>query len=171
MNVERASPSLKRDALLLVVKVTFSVVFLLIVFTMVFGLERVRDESMNPSIREGDLVLYYRLQKDYHAGDLIIVDEGDKQSVRRVIATAGDVVDMNENGLLINGYEQQEEYIYTETEPFLEGITFPVTVPEGQVFVLGDDRPISRDSRIYGTVDIRSATRGRVLFALKRRHL
>lgn len=167
----RAGPSLKGDALLLVFKIAFCCIFLFVVFTMIFGLEVAKDESMRPSIREGDIILYFRMHKDYRARDLVVVEEGDETYVRRVIATAGDEVGMNEDGILINGYRQQEDEIYTETEAMVDGIDYPLTISEGQVFVMGDDRPRSRDSRTYGPVDVKTATKGKVLIAIKRRHL
>ena len=167
---ERASPSAKGNALLLLVKIAFSCLFLLVVFSTIFGLDVAEDESMKPSIREGDIVLYYRLDKDYMAKDLIIVEDGEDRYVRRVIACSGDEVGMNEDGILINGYAQQEDEIYTDTEAIVDGIKYPLTITNGQVFVMGDDRPTSRDSRLYGPVDIKSATKGKVLIVIKRRH-
>ena len=167
----RASPSLAADAMLLLFKIAFTCIFLAVVFTMIFGVKIVKDDSMKPSIREGDVILYYRLNKDYRAKDLVVVEEGGEKSVRRVIATAGDEVGMNEDGILVNGYHQQEDEIYTDTEAFIDGIKYPLKIAEGQVFVMGDDRPTARDSRMYGPVDIKSATKGKVLLAIKRRHL
>ena len=168
---ERAAPSLMGDALLLVFKIAFCCIFLFVVFTMIFGLDIAEDESMKPAVREGDIVLYYRLNKDYRARDLVIVKEGDKTYTRRIIATAGDEVGMNEDGVLINGYRQIEDESYTDTEAMVDGVKYPITIPEGQIFVMGDDRPTSVDSRTYGPVDVKSATEGRVLYVLKRRHL
>lgn len=168
---ERAGPSVMGDAILLIFKIAFCCIFLFAVFTFIFGLDVAEDESMRPSIREGDIIMYFRLHKDYRARDLVVVEEGDKTYVRRVIATAGDEVGMNENGILINGYGQQEDEIYTDTEAMVDGIKYPITIADGQVFVMGDDRPRSRDSRLYGPVDIKSATKGKVLLVLKRRHL
>ncbi len=167
---ERGSPTAKGNALLLLLKIAFAAMFLLLVFTTIYGLEVTKDDSMKPSIREGDIVLYYRLDKDYMARDLVLVKEGKDRYVRRVIACEGDKVDMNEDGILINGYAQQEDYIYTDTEAMVDGIEYPLTITNGQVFVMGDDRPTSRDSRLYGPVDIKSATKGKVLIVIKRRH-
>ena len=149
--------------ILLLLKVAMVLGFIAMVFLFLFGVVQVGDESMRPAVREGDLVVYYRLQKDYVAGDLIVVDDGDDEEVRRVIAVEGDEVDFSSDGLLINGYLQSETSIYAETEPFTDGITYPVTVGEGQVFVMGDNRPSSKDSRIYGPVDIQSGTEGEAM--------
>lgn len=156
--------------ILLLLKVAMVLGFIAMVFLFLFGIVQVSDESMRPAIREGDLVVYYRLQKDYVAGDLVVVDDGDEQEVRRVIAVAGDTVDFSSDGLVINGYLQSETSIYAETEPFTDGITYPVTVGEGQVFVMGDNRPSSKDSRIYGPVDIQSGTEGEAMTIIRRRN-
>lgn len=156
--------------ILLLLKVAMVLGFIAMVFLFLFGVVQVSDESMRPAVREGDLVVYYRLQKDYVAGDLVVVDDEDEQEVRRVIAVAGDTVDFSSDGLVINGYLQSETSIYAETEPFTDGITYPVTVGEGQVFVMGDNRPSSKDSRIYGPVDIQSGTEGEAMTIIRRRN-
>jgi len=93
-----------------------------------------------------------------------------KKQVRRVVATAGDTVDITENGLMINGALQNEPGIYQETQRYAEGIEFPVILRESQVFVLGDARANTTDSRIYGPVNI-NATHGKVITIFRRRNL
>ena len=73
-------------------------------------------------------------------------------------------------GLLINGSLQQEQEIYQKTERYQEGGEFPLTVPEGQVFVLGDSRSGATDSRIYGSVEIED-TLGKVMTVIRRRSI
>lgn len=163
-------PTLVGEVLLLLLKVGFIAAFAAMVLVFLFGVMQVPDESMDPAVREGDLVMYYRLQKDYSAGDLVIVNDGERKEVRRVIAVAGDEVDFSEDGLMINGYRQAEDRIYTETLPFSGGITYPVTLEKGQVFVMGDNRDQSADSRLYGPVDIESGTEGEVITMVRRRN-
>ena len=166
----QGEPPLLAELVLLALKLAFVVGFVAMVFVFLFGLYQAPDESMSPALREGDLVVYYRLQKDYAAGDVIVVDDGDRLELRRVVAVAGDEVDFSQDGLVINGYRQSEGAIYTETLPFSAGITYPVTVGEGQVFVMGDNRPESQDSRIYGAVDIETGTEGEVMTVVRRRN-
>lgn len=164
------APTLLGEFMLLLMKVAFVAVFAGMVLVFLFGIMQQGDESMMPAMREGDLTVYYRLQKDYSAGDLIVVNDGERKEVRRVVAVAGDTVDFNEDGLVVNGYHQSEDRIYAETLPFADGIAYPVTIAEGQVFVMGDDRPRSKDSRLYGPVDVDTGTEGEVMTVIRRRN-
>jgi signal peptidase I len=125
---------------------------------------------MTPAVKDGDLVMFYRLDKEYAAGDLTILSYQGEREVRRVVAIAGDTVDITKEGLLINGAIQQELNIYEETPRYAEGIDFPLTVGEGSVFVLGDSRENATDSRIYGAVRA-SDTEGTVVAIVRRRGL
>lgn len=160
---------LREDILFLLAKILVFALVLILMFKFVFGFVRVRDMSMKPAIMEGDLVLYYRMQKNFTAGDLLAVEKNGKTEIRRVAAVAGDTVDINESGLIVNGNLQQESNIYTKTQAYMEGITFPVTLTGDEVFVLGDKRDSAEDSRIYGPVSS-SAAKGKVVAVFRRRN-
>lgn len=163
-------PPLLKDILFLLAKIAGIIAVFLLLFTFLFGLYRNTDASMAPAIKDGDLVLFYRLDKTYVAGDTLLLEfQGEKQ-VRRVVATAGDVVDITEDGLIVNGALQQEPAIYQQTQRWADGVTFPLTVGEDQVFVLGDTRENAADSRVYGAVEIKD-TLGKVITILRRRDI
>ena len=166
----KGQPSILSDLLFLFLKVALIGMFLVLFFTFMFGITQVQDETMDPAVKEGDLAIYYRLQKNYAKDDVIIVNYNGEMQIRRVVALPGDTVDMDERGLVINGYSQIEREIYTRTEPYVDGITFPVTLEEDEVFVLGDNRPKAVDSRMYGAVKI-SATNGQIMTLIRRRNL
>ncbi|MCH4266455.1 MAG: signal peptidase I [Solobacterium sp.] len=149
-------------------KLCLACVFLLVGFTQVFGILQVSDNAMNPALKEGDLVLYYRIRPTPSSHELAAVAVSGSTEIRRTVAQAGDTVDIQPDGLFINGYLQQEPGITSETLPLKDGITFPVTLQEGQIFVLADVRTDSEDSRIYGPVDS-SAVKGRVITVIRRR--
>ena len=162
--------TLLAETLFLLGKIVAVVVVFVLVFTFLYGLHRNVDPAMNPVIRDGDLVIFYRLDKTYAVGDPLLLEYEGQRQVRRVVATAGDTVDITEDGLMINGALQQEPEIYQETQQYAEGVAFPLTVGEGQVFVLGDARENAADSRIYGGVDI-TDTLGKVITILRRRNI
>jgi len=167
---DRERSSLLRDLRSLGLKIGAIALVAALAFTLVYGLHYNTEPGMNPSVKDGDLVVYYRWDKTYHADDLVLMTyEGEKQ-VRRVAATAGDTVDVTGEGLVINGAIQQEPGIYQKTERYAEGVEFPLTIGEGEVFLLGDARENSTDSRIYGPVKI-DDTGGTVITLLRRRNL
>lgn len=162
--------TIKDDLLFLLIKIAILVILLVITFVFIFGISRCSDNSMNPSFKDGDLVFYYRLQKEYNIADVVVVEKDDEVQIRRIIAKAGDKVDITEEGLKINGYLQNETNIYEETLPYVEGISFPLEVPENEYFVLGDSRSNAKDSRIYGTVK-KEEIKGGVMTLIRRRGL
>ena len=142
----------------------------LLLFTFVYGLHRNAEPGMDPAVKDGDMVMYCRWEKDYLPGDLLLLTYREQSQVRRVVATAGDTVDITGEGLVINGALQQEPGIYQQTQRYAEGIGLPLTLGEDEVFVLGDAREGATDSRIYGPVNARD-TRGAVITILRRRNL
>ena len=163
-------PSLWQDILYLLLKIAGVAVAAILFFTFIFGLYRMKDASMKPAFKEGDLVFYYQLDKRYVASDTLVLEYEGELQVRRVIAVAGDTVDITEEGMRINGALQVEREIYEETDRYEDGTEFPLTVPEGEVFVLADAREHGTDSRIYGTVRAKD-TLGKVMTILRRRNI
>ena len=140
-----------------------SVLAVVVLFTFVVRLIGVDGPSMEPTLWDGDrlLVLNSMLDHDYQYGDIVILRKDSfmlQPIVKRVIATEGQTVDIDFSSgtVYLDGQPLQEEYVADLT--FLEeGTQFPLTVPEGSVFVMGDNRNRSSDSRnsALGTVDTR----------------
>ena len=86
----------------------------------------------------------------------------------RVVALEGDTVNIDSQGLIVNGAYQQEQGITDETTQVADGVTFPLTVPDGAIFVLGDNREEATDSRIVGCIP-KDQTFGTVIGLFRRR--
>jgi signal peptidase I len=114
------------------------------------------------------LVIFFRLGRDYDIGDLLLLDFEGQRQVRRVVAQAGDRVDITAHGLVVNGAPIHEPMIFQRTERLETAIEFPLTVGPGQVFVLGDARETAIDSRAFGPVNT-SDTLGTVITVIRRR--
>lgn len=137
---------------------------LFVVFQFVVGISVVNGNSMNDTLKNGDLVLYSRLQKDVKKGDVVaIAKPSGEYHVKRVVAVSGDIVDVRDGKLYVNGVEETADYVKGYTSRESNTITYPVTVEEGKVFVLGDNRPESIDSRRDRTISLQSIT-GVILF-------
>ena len=134
----------------------------------------VSGDSMRNTLQNGDLLLVVNslLCGEYRRGDVGIAAkptfENGEPIVKRVIATEGQTVDVDFDGgvVYVDGTALQEPYI-RESTYLSEGTAFPLTVPEGCVFLMGDNRNGSRDSRDpeLGAVDTRCLI-GRAVFLL-----
>jgi signal peptidase I, bacterial type len=169
----KSQTSLLADIVYLLIKLAIIIGLFVLLFIFIFGIYKVSDNSMSPNIKDGDLVTYYRLDKDFKAGDPIVIRVNQKYQVRRVVAVAGDQVNMTKDGLEVNGSPQKGleiEGVTGETLPFKGKVLFPLTVPKNQVFILGDNREKSEDSRSYGPVKVTDIS-GKLMFDLRRRNL
>ena len=144
----------------------------MLLFALVFRVVVVSGPSMNNTLYNGDLlvVLGNVLYTQPKQHDIVVVskesfDDG-KPIIKRVIATEGQTVDIDfERGVVfVDGQELSEDYCLTPTNLY-EGVAFPLTVDEGCIFVMGDNRNESKDSRSpdIGLVDCREVI-GRAVF-------
>ena len=150
---KKSGSSLLNDILKLLLKILVIVLVFMLMFTFLFGTTKVTSNSMDPNIKEGDRVIYYRLDKNYVATNCVAFRYNGQTQVMRVVAVAGDTVDMTEDGFVINGALQSEPDPTKDTLPFKEGTTYPVKLKKGEVFLMGDNRPESVDSREFGPVN------------------
>lgn len=152
---------------------------LTVIFVFFFRLVGVDGSSMYPTLVDHDyLVLESNfLYQNVEAGDIVVMSvdcfKDDGPIVKRVIATGGQVVDIDfdTGSVYVDGVLQEETYIFEPTYRSYEelglALEYPVTVPEGSVFVMGDNRNHSADSRYSpcGCVD-ESQILGKVLLIL-----
>ena len=139
-------------------------VAVLIIFRFVAGISFVNGDSMMPTLKNGEMTAYIRIVPEYERGDIVSVRmPSGEYYVKRVIAVGGDVVDIKDGKIYLNGEELDESYVQGTTEIPEGGITVPYTVEEGKVFVLGDNRENSVDSRTFGAVLIKEV-QGKLLF-------
>ena len=140
-----------------------------VIFTQVFLITRNKGLDMFPAMKDGDLIIAYRLQRDYAKNDVVVYEVGGIQKVGRIIARGTDVVTLDESdSLLVNGTTQSGEILYPTYAK--EGVEYPYKVPEKYVFVLGDYRTNTEDSRDYGPVSMNDI-QGKVITILRRRGL
>lgn len=165
-NREGVERSILGDLLDLIESILCSVFLVFLVFTFLFRIATVEGASMVPTLVNGDRLIISELGYTPQQGDVVIINarksyqldsaqqvvesEGlNKLIVKRIIALGGQKVDIDFNTGTVTVDDQvlQEGYINTLTTRDEGGMQFPVVVPEGYVFVLGDNRDISKDSR------------------------
>jgi signal peptidase I len=121
--------------------------------------------SMQPNLYYGERVMIekitYRFFHGPHRGDIVVVGMPDSPEplIKRVVALAGETIEIRGGQVYIDGEPIEEPWVeYTATQDFP-----PTTVPPLHVFIIGDNRPNSRDSRTFGPVHV-DQVEGRALF-------
>lgn len=140
-----------------------------VMFTQVFLITQVSGNAMFPAVKDGDLVIAFRIQQEYAKNDVVVYTADGETHIGRIVARASDVVTLDDSGkLLVNGTNQAGEILYPTYAK--EGLTYPYAVPEGHVFVLGDYRTQTEDSRDFGPIPMENV-QGKVITILRRRGL
>lgn len=161
--------AIKEGYLALLVRILVLVILGYLIFTQVFLLSRTVGNEMFPAIKDGDLIVGFRLQKDYIKNDVVTYMVNGQRKVGRYVAQEGDVLNMDDSGSLrINGTVQSGEIMYPTFAK--EGIEYPYQVPEGHIFILGDYRTQTIDSRDLGPIPM-DDVEGKVITILRRRGL
>ena len=145
-------------------------VILLVAFALVFGLVRpfileafwIPSKSMVPTLEVGDRVFVNKFIYHFHPPerhDIIVfrsaegsTEGGQEDLIKRVVGVPGDEISVQDGTLFVNGERQEEPYV-NEQSPDTSSFG-PMVVPEGKVFVMGDNRADSLDSRFIGPVPL-----------------
>jgi len=156
MATDGRKPGYDREhrALMRRIRIALGVVVLLTVtFGFFFGVLLQGDDGMRPAYKKGQPLVYLRMTGEAKRGDLVCLRLPDgTPAVRRVVAAAGDSVDVREGIAYINGIAERGNYSFTRTDPRPEGPAYPLILRQGELFVLGDAREDALDSRSFGIV-------------------
>lgn len=144
-----------------------------VIIVLVVGLIRtflvtpviVSGDSMVPTLKNRELLLLNKINyqlNDIKRFDIVVIRLEDKEIIKRVVGLPGEEIMYRNNTLYVNGHELDNEYTYNgendkenfDTEDFsLKTICNCNTIPEDKYLVLGDNREVSADSRMYGLID------------------
>ena len=140
-----------------------------IMLTQIFMVMQVSDNGMFPAVKAGDLLIGFRLEKELRKDDVVIYQKDGRKYIGRVLGRESDMIMMDNSGkLLINGTEQSGEIAFP-TYPG-EGEKYPLRVPDNSIFVLGDFRTETKDSRNFGCISLQDV-KAKVITVFRRRNL
>ncbi|MEW9097045.1 MAG: signal peptidase I [Clostridiaceae bacterium] len=185
---------IKREIMEWAFVLIFSVVITFIIKSNVFAMPMILESSMENTVFEGERIFEYKLNylfKEPERGDIIILDKYEESKgiihntytdaketldtmlgqgkkrylIKRVVGIPGDLIDIKEGYLYVNGEKIEENYIKEQGETHPGTFSLPIKVPENKVFVLGDNREVSLDSRDLGPIDFKQV-KGKVLYRI-----
>jgi len=160
---------IRKGYISLFIRVALIAVVGYILFTQVFLITQAKGNDMFPAIKDGDLIIAFRLQKDYVKNDIVVYQVGDITYLGRIVARGDDVINHDEETtLLVNGTVQRGEIVYPTL--IKDGLDYPQYIMEGNTFILGDHRIQALDSRDFGQIPLEQIE-GKIITILRRRGL
>ena len=121
----------------------------------------VNGTSMYPTLNDKDIMILNKIGYSINGlkrFDIVVIKYQNEKIIKRVIGLPGDYVEYYDNELYINGSKVEEEFERGYTNDFDLSIFNETTIPKGKYLVLGDNRPISKDSRMIGLIDKKNIT-------------
>ena len=157
----------------LAVRLIYLAVIFYLLFTYCFLITQCHGQDMFPAMKDGDLCVVFRIQVQKLMGEKIKADEiiayrtDGKRAFGRVVAVAGDVVMLSDSGsLMVNGVTEGGDIVFPT---YARGdLVYPYLVPDGCVYVLGDRRINTTDSRDFGPIPLENVE-GKLITILRRR--
>lgn len=129
----------------------FIIVIVILIRMFIFDPVRVDGTSMDTTLKSGEIMIlnkiYYR-KNDIKRFDIVVVDEGDRDIIKRVIGMPGETIAYRKNKLYINGKEMPDPYPSSKTDDFTIEEVGHTKIPSDSYFVMGDNRSVSADSRL-----------------------
>lgn len=154
---------MKKEILEWVMAIVIAIVLIFVIRTFLFVSYSVDGESMDPTLADGDRVIvnkFIEYFNDNSLDDLVVFNSEEGPAyVKRVIATEGDSVEMVDKQVFVNDEPLDQSYVTHNEDTYMDNFTLEdlgveaEEIPEGHLLVLGDNRPVSRDSRDFGLIE------------------
>ncbi len=138
------------------------IIAIAVIFAFFFRTASVSGRSMMPTLSHGDMLMVTAFDKTHEAGDIVVITQPNafnEPIIKRIVAVGGQTVDIDFDTGIVYIDGEPESGDYTPVYPTYDSEDFegPITIPEGYVFVMGDNRNDSTDSRsnAVGLIDVR----------------
>ncbi len=162
----RDRPPLRRALILFLIKLALAASLVWGALTYVGGVFICHNNDMYPALRDGDLVITFRLG-GYHTGDIAVCRVNGQTFFGRIVGEPGDEIFLDEEGeFTVNGLRPYETVFYATAARESDVMTYPYIIQPGEYFLLADARETGMDSRAYGPV---TELMGKVVLEVRRR--
>ena len=142
-----------KDFVRMMTSLAMTLVMIWLLFAFFLGVKMAPNDDMLPKIGAGDVVIYYRIDKDPALNDVMMIKKNDTDYLGRVVACGGDEVNITDEGALyVNGNQVIEDQIFYQTQPYEGFVDYPLRLATDECFILADSRDGGEDSRYYGAV-------------------
>ncbi len=139
---------IKKSIIISIIKIISFIIVLYLLTFYIFGFYIVKSNNMNPSIKSGTLLIYYRLNKKYDRLDVIVA----KNNIYRIIGKYKDKIEIQNNIVLVNGIKEEGDVFFSTYKNDTSKIKYPYEIRKDEYFVLNDYRVDNDDSRSFGTI-------------------
>ncbi|MEG1987092.1 MAG: signal peptidase I [Bacilli bacterium] len=151
--------TIKTSVITIIIVVTITIVKLFVI-----DVARVDGNSMNPTLKNNDFLIFSKINNKYKRFDIVILKVNSKYFIKRIIGLEGEKIKYIDNKLFINEELVNEDFVLSNTSDFsLKEISPYDIIPNDMFLVLGDNREDSYDSRNYGLISINDIG-GKILF-------
>ena len=140
--------NLKKQILISIIKILLISIIIYLLLFYIFGFYIVKANNMNPSIKSGSLLIYYRLSKTIDRLDVIVSNN----KIYRVVGINKDNIDINNNIVLVNGMKEEGDIYFSTYKVDTSNINYPLKIGNNEFFVLNDYRTDNNDSRRFGLI-------------------
>lgn len=143
--------------------IVFIVVVIAAVLLRLFVVEfvNISGESMSPTLENGQLIIINKVDYTPSRGDIVVFDSPNGlELVKRIIGLPGETIEIADGIVYINGEKTDDDYQFPTSESLPE-----TTIPKGTIYVLGDNRNHSSDSRVFGAIEL-DEIRGKMMLTI-----
>lgn len=135
--------------------ISYIIIILAVILIRLFLITpiRVQGSSMDTTLKQGEILLLEKVDKNYKRFDIVVIKENNERIIKRIIGMPGESIKVVDGIIYINGNQLEDPYASSLTGDFSLSNFNLETIPENTYFVLGDNRIVSKDSRLLGPIN------------------
>lgn len=147
--------------------ISYIIIIIVVIALRVFVITPVRvvGSSMDTTLKQGEILLLEKYDKKYKRYDVVVVQADGERIIKRIIGLPGESIKIIDGIIYINGEELEDPYASSKTSDFSLAQFELDKIPEDSYFVLGDNRMVSKDSRLLGPIN-KKDIQGKAMFRI-----